>query len=74
MEDVTRQELFAVRWGWYRGASDGDLHATLRELTRQLSDAAIPSLRLDAVTVGGKTTDLLLPDELYGKNDKALPK
>lgn len=74
MEDVTRQELFAARWGWYRGASDADLHATLRELTRQLREAAIPSLRVDALTVGGQTTDVLLPDELYGKNEKALPK
>ena len=74
LEDVTRQELFAVRWGWYRGVFDTDLHATLAQLTGQLHDAAVASLRLDLVTVKGRTTDLLVPDELYGQNDQALPK
>jgi hypothetical protein len=74
MEDVTRQELLALRWGWYRHVSAADLQSNLKDLTHQLSQASIPSLRLDALTVGGKTTDFLLPDELYGKNQQALPR
>lgn len=74
MEDVTRQELLALRWGWYRHVSAADLQSNLKDLTHQLSQASIPSLRLDALTVGGKTIDFLLPDELYGKNQQALPR
>ncbi|HEX9074662.1 MAG TPA: hypothetical protein VF932_02745 [Anaerolineae bacterium] len=74
MEDVTRQELLAVRWGWYLRASAKDLHASLKDLTHQLDQASIPSLRLDALTIGNQTTDFLLPDELYGKNQQALPR
>lgn len=73
-EDVLRQELFAVRWGWYRDASDQELHGMLADISRQLRDASVASLRLDTVTVGGRTVDLLVPDELYGKNEQALPK
>jgi hypothetical protein len=73
MEDVTRQELLAQRWGWYE-VSPQALHARLSDLTRQLREAAVPSLRLDALTVNGKTTEMLLPDELYGKNAQALPR
>jgi hypothetical protein len=74
MEDVTREQLLALRWGWYRGESDEDLHSRLSELTRQLRDASIPSLRLDMLAIQGKRTDVLLPDELYGKNEQALPR
>ncbi len=74
MEDVIRQEMLAVRWNWYRGAADTDLHASLVELTSQLQDASVASLRLDAITVNGRTTDLLVPDDLYGKNETALPR
>ncbi len=73
-EDVLRQELLAVRWGWYRGASDQDLRDQLSEVTDRLRQDAIPSLRLDTLALGGKTTDWLVPDELYGQNEKALPR
>lgn len=73
-EDVTRQEQLAVRWGWYRGATEQDLHATLSSLTEQLGAAQVPSLRVDLLDEGGKTIDILLPDELYGMGNKALPR
>ncbi len=73
-EDVLREELSAIRWGWYRGGSEDELHATLADLSRQMRAAKILSLRVDVLTVGNKSTDLLVPDELYGKNEQALPK
>ncbi len=72
-EDILRQELLARRWGWYKGKSELELRASLSDVTGHLRQDAIPSLRLDALTLGGKTTDLLVPDELYGKNERALP-
>ncbi len=73
-EDVLRQELFAIRWGWYQGASEQDLHSQLADVSRQLQEASILSLRLDSLTVGNRMTDLLLPDDLYGQNQGALPR
>lgn len=72
-EDILRQELLARRWGWYKGKSELELRASLSDVTGQLRQDAIPSLRLDALALGGKTTDLLVPDELYGMNERALP-
>jgi hypothetical protein len=72
-EDVLRQELLAQRWGWYKGKSESELRASLSDVTGQLRQDAIPSLRLDALALGGKTTDLLVPDELFGQNERALP-
>jgi hypothetical protein len=74
MEDVLRQELLAARWGWYSGALEKDLRAALGDVTQELRDASVPALRLDALTRDGKTVDLLVPDELYGQNDQALPR
>lgn len=73
-EDVTRQELLVLRWGWYAGTGEQDLHATLSTLTEQLNAGKVPSLRVDLLESGGKTWDILLPDELYGMGNKALPK
>ncbi len=72
-EDVLRQELLARRWGWYKAKSESELRASLSDVTGQLRQDAIPSLRLDALVLGGKTTDLLVPDELYGMQERALP-
>ncbi len=72
-EDVLRQEMLAQRWGWYKGKSESELRASLNDVTGQLRQDAIASLRLDALARGGKTTDLLVPDELYGMNERALP-
>ncbi len=72
VEDVTRQELLAVRWGWYDTSAD-DLHARLNDQTKQLRDASVLTLRVDTLRVNGKSTDILVPDELLGKNQEALP-
>lgn len=73
MEDVTRQKLLAVRWGWYAEPAQ-ELYAKLSELTQKLRAASVPSLRLDLLTINGKSTDFLVPDELYGKGSQALPR
>ncbi len=67
-EDVLRQELLALRWGGYRAKSESDLRAELSDVARQLRDASIASLRVDALDVNGATTDWLAPDELFGQN------
>jgi hypothetical protein len=46
----------------------------LADATQKLRDDQYPTLFLDTVTRGDKTVYLLLPDELYGMNDKALPR
>lgn len=74
MEDVLRQELLALRWGWYRGASEKELRAALREVTQKLREQSITSLRLDVLNRDGKMIDWLVPDELYGQGEKALPR
>jgi hypothetical protein len=73
-EDMLRQELIAVRWGWYSGANEQDVRDALDEITQRLMNTTTPALHLNAITRGGKTMYVLLPDELYGLNEKALPK
>jgi hypothetical protein len=73
-EDIIRQELIAARWGWYSSASEPDLNAQRDEIVQKLIDAAYPELRLDTFNRNNKTIFLLLPDELYGQGEKALPK
>ncbi len=67
-EDVLRQELLALRWGGYRAKSESDLRAELGDVARQLREASIVSLRVDALSANGATTDWLAPDELFGQN------
>ncbi|MEW5719051.1 MAG: hypothetical protein AB1817_10520, partial [Chloroflexota bacterium] len=73
-EDVLRQELIAARWGWYSGASEQDVIEKLDTVTLKLMDAAYPELRLSAFKRNNRTLFVLLPDELYGQGEKALPK
>ena len=73
-EDVIRQKLIAARWGWYNGTPEQDLNAQRGEITQKLMDAAYPELRLDTFNRNNKTIFILLPDELYGQGEKALPK
>jgi hypothetical protein len=73
-EDVVRLELIAARWGWLSGVPEQELHGSLKDVTQKLIDASVSALRLDALTRNGKTAFLLVPDELYGKGEKALPK
>jgi len=73
-EDVVRQELIAAQWGWYTNATEQDLREALDNATQKLMQASTPALRLDALTRSGKTMYLLVPDELYGQGERALPK
>ncbi len=74
LEEVIRFELIAARWGWWRGAAEQDLQDDLRDATRQAMDASLPALRLDTLTRGGRTIYWLVPDELYGAGERALPR
>lgn len=74
LEDVIRQELIAARWGWYRVVPEKELVDALSDVNQKLIQATVPALRVDTVTRGGKTRFLLLPDDLYGQNEKALPR
>jgi hypothetical protein len=73
-EDLIRQALIAARWGWYVGPAEQDLLAKQDEVTLKLMDAAYPELRLDTLKRNNRTSYILLPDELYGQGEKALPK
>jgi hypothetical protein len=73
-EDVIRQELIAARWGWYGGTAEQDLIEEHAEITQKLMDAADPELRLDVIKRNNKAIFILLPDELYGQGEKALPR
>jgi hypothetical protein len=73
-EDVIRTQLLVARWGWLTTIPEKDLRAALDDANLKLRDASIPGLRLDAFTRGGKTVYWLVPDDLYGQGEKALPR
>lgn len=73
-EDVIRQELIASRWGWNDRANESDLINSLSDVTQRLMQASTPVLRLDTITRGKESMYLLVPDDLYGQGEKALPK
>ena len=73
-EEVVRRELIAARWGWLSGANEQDLRDALGEVTQKLRDAKSTDLFLDTVTRNNQSVYLWLPDELYGQNEKALPR
>ncbi|HEX7592963.1 MAG TPA: hypothetical protein VF429_02225, partial [Anaerolineae bacterium] len=73
-EDVQRRTLIAVRWGWLDGTSESDLRNQLNDTTQKLRDANAPDLLIDTLTRNGKTIYLLVPAELFGLNEQALPK
>ncbi|MCL4395206.1 MAG: hypothetical protein M1482_10465 [Chloroflexi bacterium] len=73
-EEVIRRQLIAVRWGWLSGTSEQDVRSALADATQKLRDDQYPDLFLDSITRSGKTVYLLLPDELYGTNEQALPR
>lgn len=72
--DVVRQALIVSRWGWSGGVDEKDLRDTLDGVTQKLMQSSTRALRLDAVTRSGKTLYLLVPDELYGQGEQAMPK
>jgi hypothetical protein len=73
-EDLLRQELFAVRWGLYPGQPEQSVLEKIGEVTQTLIDAAYPELRLDVIKRNNRALYILLPDDLYGRGEKALPK
>lgn len=73
-EQAARSQLIASRWGWLSGTAEADVVDALAQKTQALRDAQTPTLFVDKLTRGGKTTFFLVPDELYGSNDNALPK
>ena len=73
-EEIVRRELIASRWGWLSGTNEQDLRDALAEVTQKLRDAKSADLFLDTVTQNKQSVYLLLPDELYGQNEKALPR
>ena len=73
-EDVVRQELIAARWGWNNRAVEADLIGALSDVTQRLMKAPASALHLDTLTRSGKIIFLLVPDDLYGQGDKAMPK
>jgi hypothetical protein len=73
VEDVLRGELVAGRWGLY-GYDENDLRSRLDEISSRLRDEQVAALRLEAYQKGTVTLYLLVPDELYGQGEKALPR
>lgn len=73
-EDVLRNELVAGRWGLYSDYDETDLRAQLNEVAQQLRDGQVPSLRLDSFLRGSEIVYILVPDELYGIGERALPR
>jgi hypothetical protein len=73
-EDVLRGALVAGRWGLYPEFDETDLRARLDEVSQQLRDEQVASLRLDNFTRGSEIVYLLVPDELYGTGERAYPR
>lgn len=73
-EDVLRNALLAGRWGLYSEYDETDLRARLDEISQALRDEQVPSLRLDSFQRGAQLVYLLVPDELYGIGERALPR
>lgn len=73
-EDVLRNALLAGRWGLYPQYDEADLRARLDEVSQVLRDEQVPSLRLDSFLRGTAIVYLLVPDELYGTGERALPR
>ncbi len=72
VEDVLRAELVAGRIGLYV-YDENDLRSRLDEISLRLRDEQVPALRLESYQKGTATFYLLVPDELYGQGEKALP-
>lgn len=72
--DVLLHELFVVRWGWYTIQSEQVVIEKIGAVTQDLMDAAYPALRFDSITRNNQRLFIWLPDELYGRGERALPK
>lgn len=73
-EDLIRNAIVAGRWGAYPQYDEADLRAQLDEVSQALRDEQVPSLRLDSFMRGNQVVYLLVPDELYGMGERALPR
>ncbi len=73
LQDVLRTELVATRWGLYHG-DENDLRTRLEDVSKKLQDDQVNALRLDSFMQGKNVVYLLVPDDLYGQGEKALPK
>lgn len=73
-QDVLLYKLFVVRWGLYTDLPEQIVIEQVGEVTQDLIDAAYPALRLGSLKRNQRTVFLWLPDELYGRGEKALPK
>jgi len=60
----------AIRWGW-SVASEEDVRNLLDGINQSLKS---PFLILDAITRNGKLYYVLVPAQLYGQGEQALPK
>lgn len=74
LEDVLRSAIVAGRWGVYPQYDEADLRSQLDTVSQSLRDDQVPSLRLDSFTRGKQVIYLLVPDELYGTGERALPR
>lgn len=73
-EDVLRSALVAGRWGLYPQYDEADLRGRLDENAQALRDEQVATLRLDNFARGNETVYILVPDELYGLGERALPR
>lgn len=73
-EDVLRASLVEGRWGLYNKYDEADLRSQLDDVSKRLRDEQVPALRLDSFMRGNTVYYLLVPDELYGLGEKALPR
>jgi hypothetical protein len=73
-EDLIRNAIVAGRWGAYPQYDEADLRAQLDEVSQALRDEQVASLRLDSFMRGNQVLYLLVPDELYGMGERALPR
>lgn len=71
-EDILRQQLFGVRWGWSQKL-ETDLRSDMADVTTKLRDGSVLTLRLDSATRNNRILYLLVPDELYGQGAQVFP-
>lgn len=73
-QDVLLDQLFVVRWGLYPAQAEQVVIEAIGAVTQELMDSAYPALRLDFVKRSNRAAFIWLPDELYGRGERALPK
>lgn len=74
IEDLLRGAIVAGRWGIYSQYDEADLRSQLDTVSQALRDQQVASLRLDSFMRGKQVVYLLVPDELYGMGERALPR